>query len=273
MESWKKHLYCSIVLMLIGVSIPISGIIFALILNTELTFDYISRYLFFLGPFMLFGVIDITYALNHKNDEYYFPGGIMIINRKNLDSLKEEGIIKGSGSENDPYKMKEDFDGIPRLSIIKMDSFFLIQQLHIKWLSIRKCKNIIVNQCKLDTIYIKYSSNLIIINNFINNFRMTQSWGNFVNENQFPVQYQKLINTKRSSSFPFEEIIEVIVTSIGSIFLGYVSVLTLFFYIFFIPFLLFFTGWTMAMVKLIKNYKAFKYSRKIPNIFTDNTLI
>ena len=48
MENWKGHLYCSIVLILIGFSFPISGIILTLMLNNELTLDYISRYLLIL---------------------------------------------------------------------------------------------------------------------------------------------------------------------------------------------------------------------------------
>jgi len=59
MEKWKGYLYRSIVLMLIGFSFPIAGIMIAVIHNQELTFDYIFRYLFALGPFVFFGIRDI----------------------------------------------------------------------------------------------------------------------------------------------------------------------------------------------------------------------
>ena len=272
MENWKGHLYCSIVLMLIGLSFPISGIILTLMLNNELTLDYISRYLFALAPFLVFGVIDIRYALKHKNDNFYFPKGTLPITRKNLSGLKEEDIITGNGLEDDPYKLKEGLDMIPKLTLNKIEFFFLIQQLDLGRLSIRKCRNIIVDQCRLDSIYVNFCSDLLIINNTINSFKMTYSWGNYINNNQLPAVYQKFVNFGQSRRFPYDNLIRAIISSIGTAILGYMSILSLFIYFFFIPFLLFLASLLINLLSFLKRLNAYKLSKKQPCIFLENTI-
>lgn len=184
MEKWKGYLYRSIVLMLIGFSFPIAGIMIAVILNQELTFDYIFRYLFALGPFVFFGIRDIMYALKHKHNKYYFPHGILFITRKNIEDLKKEGVIKGYGLEDHPYYIHFTEDvKLSRIQMKDLNCYLKIENMNVRVLLIQNCENITINSNNITRLRLILCYDIRITNNTIQELRLGNSHATIVENN------------------------------------------------------------------------------------------
>ncbi len=171
MENWKKNLYSSIICISLVVGISLFLIINSLINAPEYAFDFISRALIVMLIFLSLGIPQIIYALKHKEDKYFFPKGIMVINRKTIDKLIQEHLIKGLGLQEHPYEFNfNERISLSKIIIKKINFYFKIAYQNLPSLIIADCENFLITDNHILLLDLISCSRFTITNNIIKRF-------------------------------------------------------------------------------------------------------
>lgn len=170
LERWKGWFYSGLLMVIVGLSVPVVGLIFFLIEPSHLDsmfFDYLSRYLVGGLPLLIWGIVQMYTSYKNRGNVTYFAHGIMFINDKTLKSLLDEGIIEGKGTYMEPYYIVKREYNIGLIRIRDIEDFLLIEGMNIPVLIIFKCENIILDYNIFNKVKIRESRNLSLKNNTI----------------------------------------------------------------------------------------------------------
>ncbi len=174
LERWKGWFYSGLLMVIVGSSIPVVGLIFLLIEPSNLDvnmnpsfFDYLSRYLVGGLPFLIWGTVQMYTSYIKRNDVTYFAHGVMFIDAKSLQSLLDDGIIEGKGTYMEPYYIVKREYNIGLIRMRDIEDFLLIEGMNIPILIIFKCENIIIDYNIFKKVKIRESHNLTLKNNTI----------------------------------------------------------------------------------------------------------
>ena len=271
MEKWKIHYYLGIFSILIGIIIFVLLFVVLPILDPSHKFNYILG-IFPILLILLIGIIDIRFAFKYKKNKLniYIPFGILTINEANVRLLLEKGLAKGDGSRSNPFQIL-DYSKIPStIILVKIESFFQINNAELDVLELRKCRNVLITNCKIKRIHLIYCTDIIIDNNVIQVFKLENSWNNLIKNNKISEKYLRYLNKDKTSKFPLYEMVFLISFSIATIFLGFMSFVSHFFFIFTIMFIISIGGWFMMLFSFIVKFKYYRYPKKSPNIKSEN---
>ena len=274
MEKWKIYYYFGLFSVFIGIIFFILLFVVLPILNPYHKFNYILG-IFPILLILFIGVIDIRYAFKYKKNKLniYIPFGILTISEANVKPLLEKGLAKGDGSRSNPFQIV-DYSKLPSIIIlVKIESFLQINNTELNVLELRKCRNVLITNCKIKRIHLIYCTDVIIENNVIQVFKIENSWKNLIKNNKISEKYLRYLNKNKASKFPIDEMVFLIAFSIAIIFFGDLSIKTHFFYIFTIMFIMAIGGWSMMFFSFIVKLKYYLYPKKSPNIKSENRVI
>lgn len=177
MEKWKMHYYFGLFSIFIGIIFFVLLFVILPILNPYHKFNYILG-IFPILLILFIGVIDIRYAFKYKKNKLniYIPFGILTISEANVKLLLEKGLTKGDGSRSNPFQIL-DYSKLPStIILVKIESFFQINNAELDVLKLRKCRNVLITNCKIKRIHLIYCTDVIIDNNVIQVLKLENSW-------------------------------------------------------------------------------------------------
>ncbi len=274
MEKWKIYYYFGFFSFFIGITLFVLLFVVLPILNPYHKFNYVLG-IFPILLILFIGLIDIRYAFKYKKNKLniYIPFGILTISEANVKLLLEKGLAKGDGSRSNPFQIL-DYSKLPStIILVKIESFFQINNAELDVLKLRKCRNVLITNCKIKRIELIYCTDVIIDNNIIQIFKIENSWKNIIRNNKLSEKYLKYLNKDKASKFPLDEMVFFIVFIIAPIILGFLSIKTHFFYIFTIMFIMSIGGWSMMFFSFVVKLKYYLYPKKSPNIKSENRVI
>jgi hypothetical protein len=170
LERWKGAFYSGLLLVIVGLSVPVVGLIFFFIEPSNqdtMFFDYLSRYLIGGLPLLIWGIVQMYTSYKHREDITYFAHGVLFIDTKSLKGLLNDGIIEGKGTYMEPYYIVKREYNIGLIRIRDIEDFLLIEGWNIPVLIIFKCENIIIDYNIFKKVKIRESHNLTLKNNTI----------------------------------------------------------------------------------------------------------
>ena len=274
MEKWKIYYYFGLFSVFIGIILFVLLYVVLPILNPYHKFNYILG-IFPILLILFIGVIDIRYAFKYKKNKLniYIPFGILTISEANVKLLLEKGLAKGDGSRSNSFQIV-DYSKLPStIILIKIESFFQINNTELDVLKLRKCRNVLITNCKIKRFELIYCTDVIIENNIIQVFKIENSWKNIIKNNKLSEKYLKYLNKDKASKFPLDDMVFFIIFIIATIFLGFLSFISHFFFIFTIMFIMSIGGCSIMFFSFIVKLKYYLYPKKSPNIKSENMVI
>jgi len=270
LEGWKKEFYKGIIFSSFGV---ISSLFLTLIVSSATEFDLMVNFLPFFYPIIL-GFKKLSYAWRHKKDEIFYVSGGLYLYPNSLKKLVEASIFGGSGTHEDPYRIIN-FSNLPsRIIIRKLDSYILLEGLYLMFLSIKSCRNVLINNNTIKKLILNSCSDLVLTNNSITTIKIEFCFGSVIQGNEVsPLDLQELessqLNVKRMSYVG--EVLFLIICPFSIIYGSYMFILNGLYLVLIV--------FTPLILLLYPNYRSIRrkhrYNRSIvdrPNIVISNYL-
>jgi len=189
MEKWKKYYNTGIFLICFGSIVPLFIIINTILNIPELLVDFVSRALLIGTPLLISGILNVRYALKHKDDPHFVPYGTLYVSKKEIDELIQEGLIKGLGLENEPFKFNIGVeDGISRIFMAKTNFYFYIENLTLTRLTLLRCENILITRNIIKYLLVRSSAHITITDNIFRQYGYDKRCNNIFIENNKTVK-------------------------------------------------------------------------------------